>query len=74
MGGTLKAYYMPSGAFLAIYTLSGELVRKAPEVNGTALWDGKNTNGMPVSTGVYYYTVQLGEKVLLIGKLLVNTS
>jgi hypothetical protein len=54
-----------------IYTLTGELVSKAESSGGFATWNGKNRNGVQVSTGIYYYVIQKGGQVLKVGKLLV---
>lgn len=71
VGGFLKAYQVPSGSTMSFYTVSGELVRSLSESNGVILWDGRNNNGMEVSTGTYYYVIQSGTTVILTGKILV---
>ena len=60
---TTIGYDVPPGGAdveLRIYDVAGRLVTTL--VNGrvaagrnTALWDGRNTNGQPVATGVYFY-------------------
>lgn len=76
--------YVASGTKASIYTISGELVIDST-MGGNNLryaspigmpcweWNGRNTNSLFVSTGVYYYVVQTsnGGPVLLTGKLLV---
>jgi hypothetical protein len=48
---------------LRIYNVAGQLVRtlvddvRAPGVPHTVEWDGRNTHGQAVSTGVYFYRV-----------------
>ncbi len=71
VGGVLKAYLCPSGSSLEIYTVSGELVNTEREVNGLIEWDGRNDFGNKVSSGIYYYAIKKGDRVLLTGKLLV---
>ena len=56
---------------IQIYNLSGESVRQLSigfQVAGTyrdqsraAYWDGCNTEGEPVASGVYFYTLQVGQ-------------
>ena len=48
---------------LRIYTVAGQLVRtlvddtRAPGTIHTVEWDGRNTHGQAVSTGVYFYRI-----------------
>ncbi len=72
VGGVLKAYLCPSGSSMEIYTVSGELVNTEREVNGLIEWDGRNDFGNKVSSGIYYYAIKKGDRVLLTGKLLVT--
>ena len=56
---------------ISIYTADGELVRRIDLGlqsagvyvlrNRAAYWDGKNKNGEPVASGVYYYTFTAGD-------------
>ena len=70
--GLFRAYMVPSGATMSIYTVSGELVVKLGEDQpGYIDWNGKNTKGIPVSAGVYYYVIQNNNSKLLSGKVLV---
>src|ERR1019366_3036752 len=70
VGNFLKIGCVPTGANVCFYTLSGEKVRTISNsafVYGspfTALWDGKNENGVPVSPGIYFYVIQNGDQVL----------
>jgi flagellar hook assembly protein FlgD len=43
----LKLYYKPAG----VYTSRDK----------SAYWDGKNEAGEPVSSGIYFYTIQAGD-------------
>lgn len=72
VGGTLKVGLMPPGSTFSIYTVSGELVIKASEVQGYVHWDDRNRFGSFVSAGIYYYVVQQGTQTLLTGKLLIT--
>ncbi len=74
IGGFLKISCIPTGGTVSFFTLSGELVRTVQEVNGLALWDGQNRNGILVSAGVYFYVIQQGEKPVRSGKLIVMNS
>ncbi|MXV76942.1 T9SS type A sorting domain-containing protein, partial [Candidatus Poribacteria bacterium] len=57
----------PAEVTLRIYTANGKVVRKLAigqqpagnyqEKNRAAYWDGKNAQGEPVSSGVYFYTI-----------------
>lgn len=52
---------------LSIFTLEGKLVRtllrEKPVVGyGKCVWDGKNTKGNAVGSGVYFYRLQAGER------------
>jgi hypothetical protein len=72
--GVFKAYQVPAGATMSIYTVSGELVFGPQGADSTGLiwWNGKNKSGTKVSTGVYYYVIQVGNsKPILMGKVLV---
>jgi hypothetical protein len=62
---------MPDDSVFNVYTLSGELVRQATPMNQMGTWDGRNQNGVFVSSGIYYYVVQEGNRVLQVGKLIV---
>jgi hypothetical protein len=70
-----------------IYTVSGELVQTinlgttaSPCTNGDAwgtsyCWNGRNSFGYPVATGIYLYVVKQGTQVVMRGKfLLMNTN
>jgi hypothetical protein len=37
----------------------------------TAVWDGRNEKGTPAATGIYFYVIESGGKVLQRGKFLV---
>ena len=67
--GSSGAYNAPAGvtftnltleATIRIFTLSGDLVRKLDKVaaeGNQKIWDGRNTGGERVATGVYYYVI-----------------
>jgi hypothetical protein len=49
----------PAGARLRVYTIAGEAVRElSADSSGIAQWDGKNTAGIPVASGVYVVLVE----------------
>lgn len=81
VNGVLKAGYLGSGAVMTIYTISGEQVisssQNSPDLvfqGGYMIWNGRNAHSLYVSTGVYYYVILNGTKMLLTGKLLVVTG
>jgi hypothetical protein len=54
---------------LAIYDVSGRLVRSIVDNYVTAgrksvTWDGTDTNGSPVSSGIYFYRLATGKRTL----------
>lgn len=65
---TVIRYELPADArvSLRIYTVTGQLVRTL--VNGrqergrrTVVWDGRDEQGTPVASGVYYYALTAGK-------------
>jgi len=72
--GTLKLDCLSPGATVAFYTVSGELVIQMVATNPQLEWDGRNRDGARVSSGIYYYLVQQGDKVIVEGKVLVVNS
>jgi len=54
---------MPPYAKVKIYTFLGELVKAlTADANGMAYWDGKNTGGQKVASGVYIALLQTQDK------------
>ncbi len=61
----------PAEVTVTIYTINGELVRKLAlghkfagiyeSLPRAAYWDGKNSVGEPVASGVYFYTLTAGD-------------
>lgn len=54
---------------LFVYSLNGELVRTLIDqsiVHGykAASWDGKDTHGNPAASGIYFYRLKAGNKIL----------
>jgi sugar lactone lactonase YvrE len=74
VGGVLQISCVPPGGTVSFFTLSGERVNQIQEVNGMVQWDGRNSSGILVSTGIYFYAIQQGEKAVQTGKFLVKTS
>lgn len=54
------------------YTVSGELVNSMLETGGMVQWNGKNKSGVLISSGVYFYVIQVGNEIKRTGKFLVN--
>jgi len=64
----------PGHVVIRIYNISGELIRTLDlGVKGAgtyttrsraAYWDGKNEAGEEVASGVYFYQLQVGDKVM----------
>ncbi|MFH1897637.1 MAG: T9SS type A sorting domain-containing protein [Candidatus Desantisbacteria bacterium] len=44
---------------IEIYTLDGEIVQTLNAQNGTCQWDGRNSDGDKVSSGMYIYMVKM---------------
>jgi len=64
---TQIAYQLPQAGMvlLKIYNIRGELVRTLvnehkPAGYHTVTWDGKNGDGVPVSSGIYFYQLSSG--------------
>lgn len=74
VNGVLKISCLPDGATVAFYTVSGEWVRQLESAGALTTWDGRNQNGAPVSSGVYFYVIQKGGEVLRVGKLIVQNG
>lgn len=54
---------------LSIYDLRGRYVRdlfhgKLASGNHSVTWDGRNSDGIPVSSGVYFYSLKVGDRTL----------
>jgi hypothetical protein len=59
----------PGSAALRVYSVSGALVRtlvekRLPAGRYRAVWDGRDTTGRPVASGVYVYRLTEGERNL----------
>jgi len=71
-GGAVTFHGLPLGTDLRIYAVDGSPVRLLTSSPGGAAltWDGTNEAGVPVASGVYYYT-SAGEDPQLSGKVAV---
>jgi hypothetical protein len=74
VGGYLNFSCIPAGATVFLYTVSGELTISLPESGGMAQWNGRNSSGVRVSSGIYYYVILKSGQVLGIGKFLVMNN
>ena len=59
---------------VSFYTFSAELVAKLTATSTILEWDGHNQFGLGISSGIYLYAVQRGDKVVKVGKFLVSNS
>ena len=62
---------------LSIYNVRGEIIRnmidkKMAQGCHTIKWDGKNNQGKEVSSGVYLYTLRVGDDIISRKMLLIN--
>ncbi|MBT4575089.1 MAG: T9SS type A sorting domain-containing protein [Candidatus Cloacimonetes bacterium] len=57
-----------------IYNLKGQNIKNIPTIlsgnEGSAIWNGTNQNNDPVSSGVYFYQLRVGEEVKQTKKML----
>jgi len=58
--------FRPSDVRIEIYSLKGRHVRRLfrgfqPSGSYSVLWDGKNESGQPVSSGNYFYLIDMGD-------------
>ena len=65
---TTLRYDLPENSYVnvTVYDMLGRVVNTLVQESQTAgyksvIWDGKNTNGKPVSAGIYLYQIQAGE-------------
>jgi flagellar hook assembly protein FlgD len=69
--GALKIINLPVGANICIYTISGELVISIAAQAPAVYWNGRNSNGNPISPGIYYYTIKWSSNILKTGNIFV---
>ncbi|GEM_PF-5878346 len=74
VGGTLKAWCMPPGSELDVYTVSGESVFTQMEIGGWVRWNGRSPGGKPAAPGIHYYVVRKGPEKLTRGVLVIEGS
>ncbi|MFB3845091.1 MAG: T9SS type A sorting domain-containing protein [Candidatus Cloacimonadaceae bacterium] len=67
---TTIAYYIPvkSKVDMTIYNIKGQRVKnlinnEIPKGNHKVIWDGKDNNGLAVSSGIYLVRIGIGDKV-----------
>ena len=62
--GALLFGFLPLEAAVAIYDVSGQLVRRLVELDGDGgvKWDGDNEAGVPLASGIYYYRISAGSQ------------
>ncbi|NTV51510.1 MAG: hypothetical protein HGA76_00650 [Candidatus Firestonebacteria bacterium] len=66
IGGTLKFIGLENSDKIKLFTVSGEKVMEKNDTQGRWEWDGKNSSGENVVTGVYVWVVHRagGEKAM----------
>ena len=59
-------------AQIKIYNVKGQLVKQLSIENSKSSieWDGKDENGNPLSSGIYFYKLEVGDKIIDIKKCL----
>ena len=62
---------MPSNSQLVLYNLLGEPVFATKVENELYLWNIKNNSGLDVQSGLYFYYVKDGSKILSSGKIVI---
>jgi len=74
---TTISYAIPKSGVvsLKIYNIKGQLVRTVVDEHRekghyTEIWDGKNDNGKPVSSGIYFYKLETDDSKSQIKKML----
>ncbi len=70
VNGVLNISCLPAGTTVVFYTLSGEQVQGLPETGGMVQWNGHNSSGARVSSGIYFYAILQGNNVLGTGKFM----
>ena len=57
---------------IIIFNLKGQKVKRLSTINGqqSVVWNGKDSNGNPVCSGVYFYYLKVNEKTISIKKCL----
>jgi flagellar hook assembly protein FlgD len=65
----------PDFVHIAIYDELGRLIRtlaneQKPASEFNAIWDGKNEQGKPVSSGMYFYILKIGKNTLISKRLI----
>ncbi|MCK4338495.1 MAG: T9SS type A sorting domain-containing protein, partial [Candidatus Cloacimonetes bacterium] len=79
----LNSKHLTGQAKITIYNIKGQLVKvldcgsanwtdtKANEVFYSILWDSKDESGKPLSSGIYFYNLKVGDKTIDIKKCLI---
>ena len=68
----LDSKHLTGQARIKIYNVKGQLVRQLSIENSKSSieWDGKDENGNPLSSGIYFYKLEVGDKIIDIKKCL----
>ncbi len=73
-GGFFKMDCLQPNDMVSFFTLSGELVQKVTVSGGEYDWNGLNTKGSPVASGIYFYVVQRNGNVVKRDKFILTRS
>ncbi|MBC8527622.1 MAG: T9SS type A sorting domain-containing protein [Candidatus Cloacimonetes bacterium] len=69
----LDSKHLTGQARINIYNIKGELIKQLSILNikSSVDWDGKDENSKPVSSGIYFYKLEVGDKVIDTKKCLI---
>ena len=58
-------------ASISIFNVNGQLIRKIAVVEGTSTqWNGRDSNGRMVASGVYYYSLNINNQAIKSGSII----
>lgn len=57
---------------IVIFNLKGQKIKQYSIISSQSsiIWDGTNDNNQPVSSGIYYYQLQVGNEIIVTEKCL----
>ena len=68
----LDSKHLTGQARIKIYNVKGQLIKQLSILNSKSSieWDGRDENGNPLSSGIYFYKLELEDKIIDIKKCL----